>query len=158
TAPRIADALGMTAPFLVALGLLAATALAFALLARDGRPPSAQRGSLLAPLRVFRESGRAWALTLFYFLAFGGFVAMFLYLPKLLTGVHELTKADAGARAAGFALLAVLGRPVGGWIADRIGAERVLRLSFAATVVLAAILAFTYREMVPLTICCLTLG
>jgi len=158
TAPRIADALGMTAPFLVAFGLLAVTAVAFVILARDGRPPSAERGSLLTPLRVFRESGRAWALTLFYFLAFGGFVAMFLYLPKLLTGVHELTKADAGARAAGFALLAVVGRPVGGWIADRVGAERVLRVSFGATVVLAAILAFTYREMVPLTICCLTLG
>ena len=51
--------------------------------------------------RSSARSGRAWALTLFYFLAFGGFVAMFLYLPKLLTGVHDLTKADAGARAAG---------------------------------------------------------
>ena len=64
---------------------------------------------MFAALSVFRTSGRAWALTLFYFLAFGGFVAMFLYLPKLLTGVHDLTKADAGARAAGFALLAVIG-------------------------------------------------
>ena len=66
---------------------------------------------MFAALSVFRSSGRAWALTLFYFLAFGGFVAMFLYLPKLLTGVHDLTKSDAGARAAGFALLAVIGRP-----------------------------------------------
>ena len=78
---------------------------------------------------MFRTSGRAWALTLFYFLAFGGFVAMFLYLPKLLTGVHDLTKADAGARAAGFALLAVIGRPAGGWLSDRVGAARVLLVS-----------------------------
>ena len=41
---------------------------------------------MFASLSVFRGSGRAWALTLFYFLTFGGFVAMFLYLPKLLTG------------------------------------------------------------------------
>ena len=54
---------------------------------------------------------------------------MFLYLPKLLTGVHDLSKTDAGARAAGFALLAVIARPVGGWLADRIGADaRAARL------------------------------
>ena len=40
--------------------------------------------------------------------------------------MHDLTKADAGARAAGFALLAVIGRPLGGWLSDRIGAARVL--------------------------------
>ena len=113
---------------------------------------------MFASLSVFRSSGRAWALTLFYFLAFGGFVAMFLYLPKLLTGVHDLTKADAGARAAGFALLAVIGRPTGGVLSDRIGAARVLAVSFAGVTVLALALAVTYESMVPLTICCLTMA
>nr|MBA2348468.1 MFS transporter [Solirubrobacterales bacterium] len=103
-------------------------------------------------------SARAWALTLFYFVAFGGFVAMFLYLPKLLTGVHELSKTDAGSRAAGFALLAVLARPAGGLLADRMDPRRVLRYCFAATIVLAVVLAFTYEEMVPLTVACLSLA
>jgi NNP family nitrate/nitrite transporter-like MFS transporter len=107
---------------------------------------------------VFRTSGRAWALTLFYFMAFGGFVAMFLYLPKLLTAEHDLTKADAGARAAGFALLAVIGRPLGGWLADRVGAARVLRGSFTAVAVLALVLAAAYTAMVPLTIACLSMA
>ena len=51
-------------------------------------------GSMLASLSAFRGkgSGRAWALTLFYFMAFGGFVAMFLYLPKLLVDVHDLVE------------------------------------------------------------------
>lgn len=158
TAPRIADHTSMTVPFLIAAALLAAAAAAFGLLARDAAPPSPSHGSMLAPLRVFRESSRAWALTLFYFVSFGGFVAMFLYLPKLLTGVHDLTKTDAGSRAAGFALLAVLGRPAGGILADRIGAQRVLRTSLSATVVLAAALAAVYRDMVPLTIVCLSLA
>ena len=83
---------------------------------------------------------------------------MFLYLPKLLTGVHELSKTDAGYRAAGFAFLAVIARPVGGWLADRIGAERVLRISFTATLALAIVLAGTYKHMVPLTIACLTMA
>ncbi len=113
---------------------------------------------MFAALSVFRSSGRAWALTLFYFLAFGGFVAMFLYLPKLLTGVHDLSKADAGARAAGFALLAVLARPTGGWLSDRIGATRVLLISFTGVAVCATLLAPAYTSMVPLTICCLTMA
>jgi NNP family nitrate/nitrite transporter-like MFS transporter len=83
---------------------------------------------------------------------------MFLYLPKLLTGVHDLTKADAGARAAGFALLAVLARPTGGWLSDRIGASRVLLWSFIAVAALAALLAPGYTSMAALTSCCLTLA
>jgi MFS transporter, NNP family, nitrate/nitrite transporter len=83
---------------------------------------------------------------------------MFLYLPKLLTGVHHLTKTDAGYRAAGFAVLAVVGRPAGGWLSDRIGADRVLRTCFVATTALALMLAATYKHMVPLTIACLTMA
>jgi NNP family nitrate/nitrite transporter-like MFS transporter len=83
---------------------------------------------------------------------------MYLYLPKLLTGVHDLSKTDAGARAAGFALLAVIGRPLGGVVSDRIGAEHVLRVCFAAVLVLALGLAAGYESMVPLTFCCLTMA
>ena len=160
TAPGIADEWGLAAPFWVAAGLMAVMGVVFWLLARD--PPASVatngRPGMFASLSVFRTSGRAWALTLFYFLAFGGFVAMFLYLPKLLTGVHDLTKADAGARAAGFALLAVIGRPTGGWLSDRVGAARVLLVSFSAVAVLALVLAASYESMVPLTIACLTMA
>jgi NNP family nitrate/nitrite transporter-like MFS transporter len=72
--------------------------------------------------------------------------------------VHDLTKTDAGARAAGFALLAVLARPAGGWLSDRLDAERVLRVSFVATAALAVLLAFTYESMVPLTVGCLSIA
>ena len=160
TVPAIADAWGLAAPFWVAAGLLVVTGGVFYALARNAaRPPrSGPAPGMFASLSVFRTSGRAWALTLFYFLAFGGFVAMFLYLPKLLTGVHDLTKADAGARAAGFALLAVIGRPTGGWLSDRIGAPRVLRVCFITVSVLALVLAAAYSSMVPLTIACLTMA
>jgi NNP family nitrate/nitrite transporter-like MFS transporter len=162
TAPKIADEWGLAAPFWVAAGLLVVTCVVWFALARNaergartGPPPG-----MFASLAAFRGqgSGRAWALTLFYFLAFGGFVAMFLYLPKLLTGVHDLTKADAGARAAGFALLAVIGRPTGGWLSDRIGATRVLLWAFVGVTALALALAAGYTSMALLTIACLTLA
>jgi NNP family nitrate/nitrite transporter-like MFS transporter len=161
TAPTIADEWGLGAPFLVAAGLIAVTTVVFFVLARDApRPAGADSAGMLASLSVFRGpgSGRAWALVLFYFLAFGGFVAMFLYLPKLLTGVHDLEKTDAGARAAGFALLAVIGRPLGGVLSDRVGAGQILKLSFTGVAVLALVLAAAYESIVPLTISCLTMA
>jgi NNP family nitrate/nitrite transporter-like MFS transporter len=158
TAPTIAQRLGVTACFVVGAVLMVVVGLLFWWLARE--PPRARPagGSLLAPFAVFSRSARAWALTLFYFLAFGGFVAMFLYLPKLLVGVHHLGVADAGARAAGFALVAVVGRPLGGYLADRVGARQILAAVFGLGAVLAAALAATYEQIVPLTICCLGLG
>jgi len=161
TAPRIADATSLDTPFWIAAALVGGMALVFWRMAADA-PGSAQgrTGSMLASLSAFRGRGssRAWALTLFYFMAFGGFVAMFLYLPKLLVDVHDLSKTDAGARAAGFALLAVIARPLGGWAADRAGAITVLTASFVGTAALACCLAAFYEHMVPLTITCLTLA
>jgi NNP family nitrate/nitrite transporter-like MFS transporter len=161
TAPRIADATSIDVPFVIAAGLVAAMAAVFWLFAQDA-PGSAQgkTGSMLASLSAFRGpgSGRAWALTLFYFMAFGGFVAMYLYLPKLLVDVHDLSKTDAGARAAGFALLAVVARPIGGHLADKAGAKLVLAASFIGTGALALVLAVGYDSMVPLTAACLTMA
>jgi NNP family nitrate/nitrite transporter-like MFS transporter len=160
TAPRIVDEWGLSTPFWVAAVLLAGSCALWIAMARDAPRPREEgpQPGMLAALSVFRTSGRAWALTLFYFLAFGGFVAMFLYLPKLLTGVHDLSRSDAGARAAGFALLAVIGRPLGGWLADRVGADRILLVSFVGVGLLALVLAATYTAMVPLTMACLTLA
>lgn len=159
SAPKIAKHWGLATPFWVAAGLMAVMTVVFWLFARDA-PASAPAGKLsfTAPLRIFKGDPKAWALTLFYFLAFGGFVALFLYLPKLLTSLDHLSKTDAGYRAAGFAFLAVIARPIGGWLADRIGAERVLKSSFVAVLLLALGLAFSYRQIVPLTICCLTVA
>lgn len=161
TAPRIADSTSLRMPFIVAAVMVALMAAVFWVLARNAPgSPAGAGGSMLAPLKVFVEpgAGRAWALTLFYFMAFGGFVAMFLFLPKYLTGVHDLSKVDAGYRAAGFAALAVVGRPTGGWLSDKIGAARVLQISFIGTVAMALMLAASHEEMVPLTVACLTLA
>ena len=159
TAPRMVDAWGLTAPFIAGIALIGATCAVFWLLARDapGPRPAGGRG-LLSSLPLLREQPAVWAPILYYFVVFGGFVAMFAYLPKLLTSVHDLDKPDAAARAAGFALVAVVARPIGGWLSDRLGPYRVLRVSFAATAILAALLGPLYEDMVPLTILALTLA
>lgn len=105
--------------------------LIFYLFARDA-VSAAKPKTLAENLSLLRRSGLAWALSLFYFLTFGGFVALAIYLPTLLREQFALTPTDAGARAAGFVLLATLLRPAGGWLADRWGGARVLAGVFAA--------------------------
>jgi NNP family nitrate/nitrite transporter-like MFS transporter len=158
TAPPLANAYGLAAPFILAAVLIGAMAVIFMLFGRDAPDFVPTKGSVAQAFAVFRTSSRAWALTLMYFVTFGGFVAMFLYLPRILVSVYELSKPDAGARAAGFALLAVLARPVGGMLADRVGAERVLGYSLVWAAAAAALLSATYTYLLPFTICCLTLG
>ncbi|MDE3070098.1 MAG: MFS transporter, partial [Acidobacteriota bacterium] len=78
TAPRISKATSMAVPFWIAAGLIALTAVVFWSAARDApRDRASESISLATPVRLLtrRGAGRAWALTLFYFLAFGGFVA-----------------------------------------------------------------------------------
>lgn len=79
---------------------------------------------------VLRSGWPLWQLTFFYFVTFGGFVAMAIFLPKLLVDWFDLSLTDAGLRAAGFTIVATLARPVGGWLSDRIQASTVLIISF----------------------------
>ena len=83
----------------------------------------------------------SWALSLFYFLTFGGFVALGIYLPTLLKEIFLLTPEDAGARTAGFIVLATLARPVGGWLSDRVGGQRLLIIIFLGIALLAWLMA-----------------
>jgi MFS transporter, NNP family, nitrate/nitrite transporter len=103
----------------------------FYLCARDAAT-TARPKTLSENLSVLRREPMAWVLSLFYFLTFGGFVALGIYLPTLLKDLFGLTATDAGARTAGFVLLATLTRPAGGWLADRVGGVRVLVYVFAA--------------------------
>jgi NNP family nitrate/nitrite transporter-like MFS transporter len=93
-------------------------------------------------------------LVLFYFVTFGGFVAIGNFLPSLLVSNYGLTPTDAGARTAGFVVMATLARPFGGWLADRRGGPHVLNLVFVAVALFAVVLAFE-PGMAGITIGCL---
>jgi NNP family nitrate/nitrite transporter-like MFS transporter len=92
----------------------------------------------------------SWVLSFFYFLTFGGFVAMSIYLPMFLTELFKLTPQDAGFRTAGFVLLATFMRPIGGWLSDRVGGLTILLWIFPFVAAMA--LLMTLQTMVPFTI------
>jgi NNP family nitrate/nitrite transporter-like MFS transporter len=139
-APLVVAVLGAPAWGFWAFAALAAVWLiVFALLARDAprASPPKSLADELAPLRA----GMSWVLSLYYFLTFGGFVALAIYLPIFLTEMFGLTPADAGLRTAGFVVLATALRPVGGVLADRVGGRRVLLAVFPVTAVMAVFMA-----------------
>ena len=150
------DGLGRPALGLFAGAILVAGAALFWLRAEDapGERPRTRYGEVL------RAGWRLWRLALFYFVTFGGFVAMAVFLPKLLVDWFDLSLVDAGLRAAGFTLVATVARPLGGWLADRYGASPVLVLAFAGIAVDAGILAVFSPEprIMPITLACLTLA
>src|SRR5690242_7828209 len=157
--PTIAARAGWQTVFYGIGALLLVWAIVFYALARN--PPGAVRpAGTAAMVRVLRNQPTAWLLGAFYFLTFGGFVAFSIYLPTLLKTQFGLTPADAGFRAAGFVVLATLMRPLGGWLADRIGGAQVLSWVFGGAALFALLLV--WPSMVPFTVgalgCALLLG
>jgi NNP family nitrate/nitrite transporter-like MFS transporter len=135
-APFLAAHFGSAVPFCLfgAIALLwGVVLLLFAQPPPRTRPPL----TLAEALRPFWTQPLTWLLSLFYFVTFGGFVALGVYFPSLLKELFHLTPADAGARTAGFVVLATALRPVGGWLSDRVGGARVLTWVFAALPILA---------------------
>jgi MFS transporter, NNP family, nitrate/nitrite transporter len=137
--PVLAVAAGFKWGFWTFGVLLSVWLVIYALLARNapGLRPAKSFAEIVRPL----EDKRSWVLSLYYFLTFGGFVAMAVYLPTLLTEVFQLTPRDAGFRTAGFVVLATGMRPVGGVLADKFGGRAILKWVFPATAVFALFLA-----------------
>ena len=123
-------------PFWVFGALSAIFGILFLLLGRNA-PVKAEPKRFHEYFGIFKREPLAWVLSLFYFLTFGGFVALGIYLPTLLKDIFGLRPMDAGARVAGFVIFATIMRPVGGWLADRYGGAVVLVLVFAMIAVLS---------------------
>jgi len=137
--PVLAAAIGFKWGFWTFGILLAMWLVIFVSMARDApsRIPAKSFTEIMQPL----NDNRSWILSLYYFLTFGGFVAMAVYLPTLLTEVFKLTPQDAGFRTAGFVVLATLMRPLGGILADKVGGQSILKWVFPATALMAMFLA-----------------
>jgi MFS transporter, NNP family, nitrate/nitrite transporter len=137
--PFIAAAFGMRWGFWTFGALLTIWLVLFVLLAKN--PPRFDAPKSLADTVRPLSDKRSWVLSLYYFLTFGGFVAMAVYLPIFLTEMFKLTPQDAGLRTAGFVVLATAMRPIGGVLADRVGGRAILKWVFPATAVMSLFLA-----------------
>lgn len=143
TTVKLVDANGMANPFLITAAVLAVYAGVSALVLRDAPGRTVPTEPLARRLSATVKLSVTWQASALYAVAFGGYVAFSVYLPTYLKTGYSLTQADAANRMAGFVLLAVAMRPVGGWLSDRIGPVRVLSGSLALVVAGALVQAFT---------------
>jgi NNP family nitrate/nitrite transporter-like MFS transporter len=147
--PVVAGYFGRDTVFLGTAVLCVVWGAVFFAFARNA-PVQRKPSRLSDMIGVLARERLAWALSSFYFLTFGGFVAFSIYLPTLLRDEFGLTITDAGLRTAGFVVLATLMRPFGGVLSDQIGGARVLSGVFLGIIPFALLLA--WPSMIPFTV------
>jgi NNP family nitrate/nitrite transporter-like MFS transporter len=149
TTVQLADAYGRSFPFDLVAVVLAVYAVVSYLLLRDKPDRAIAGGSMISRTAATLKIPATWQLSLLYAVAFGGFVAFSVYLPTYLTIAFGLERSDAALRTAGFVVLAVIMRPIGGWLSDRLHPVPVL-VAVYAVVALLALLASFELDLIPI--------
>lgn len=159
-APRIAEFFGSWhAVFGIMMIPMALVLFVFLLIAKEppNQPPPKKWIDYLAVLKQ-RD---AWLFCFFYSVTFGGFVGMASFLPLFFYEEYRLSPVATGD----FVTLCVLAgsfvRPLGGWLADRVGGVRMLQVLFFIIAGLFVVIAFLlpfFIQMVALFLVMAALG
>lgn len=139
--PRIAQH-GDNLPSLVVAGALVVYAALAAVLISDHPDRKVPTDSLGHRLGAAGRLRVTWELSALYAIGFGGIVAFGVYLPTYLKTWYGLSSTDAGTKAAGFALVTVVFRPIGGWLSDRIHPALVTSAALGLAALTAIVQAF----------------
>lgn len=139
--PRLVRSIGYTQTHLLIAAVLAGTAVLVWLLVRESPTWTPNRDAVVPKLTAAARLPVTWEMSFLYAVTFGGFVAFSTYLPTYLKDVYGFDLTSAGTRTAGFALAAVIARPIGGILSDRFRPKPVVICSLAGTAVLALVIA-----------------
>lgn len=127
-------------------GVLFATAVLFFLFTKNKRPEGAAERTvrqMLAPLaRV-----RVWRFGLYYFLVFGGFVALAQWLVPYYVNVYSMSVVMAGLLTSIFSFPSGVIRALGGWMSDRWGARKVMYWILGITAICCILLFFPKMDI-----------
>lgn len=143
-APRLAEAYGWHAVFGLAILPLLVAAAVFITLAKEapGTRTTCERTEFVAMLKE-RDT---YLFSVFYAVTFGGFVGLASFLSILLRDQYGVSKVTAGDLTALCVMAGSFLRPVGGFLADRLGGIRVLVVLYG----LISLLALGVAQLPPL--------
>lgn len=136
---------GALVPFIVTAAALLIYALAGLALMKnhpDWRPSEQNIGRQMVGVMKLPFT---WQACYLYALSFGGYVAFSVYLPTYLMNAYGLEAGDAALRMAGFVVAAVIMRPIGGMLSDKIGPIITLLGSYTIVLLCALSLATNPR-------------
>jgi NNP family nitrate/nitrite transporter-like MFS transporter len=138
-APGLAVALGwQNVVGLAAIPLTFALVTYLALAKNSPNPP--QRKSLADYGRLLRI-GDTWWFMFFYSVTFGGFVGLAASLTIYFNDQYGLPAVTAGYCTAAVVFVGSMVRPIGGWVADRVGGVRALTCLYAVAAMAFATIA-----------------
>ncbi len=139
-APRIADAYGWHAVFGIALLPLAVAFIVFLIFAKDSpNAPKPQKLSQYLSIVKYKET---WIYSFFYSLTFGGFVGLTSYLSIFFVDQYEISKVQAGDYVTIAVFAGSFIRPIGGYLADKLGGVNLLVKMYALAAVVLGVIGF----------------
>ena len=131
--PWAAETWGWQAVFGLLLIPMASVFVLYSLLAKDA-PEQRTPASLANYAAVLRDRD-SWWFMFFYSITFGGFVGLGNALPLYFTTWYHVSGVAAGLMVALVVFAGSMFRPVGGWLADRVGGIRSLQLLFCVVAI-----------------------
>jgi NNP family nitrate/nitrite transporter-like MFS transporter len=139
-APALGLAFGFTNVFGMAAAIMLVVLVVFTILAKDA-PVQPAKQTLAGYLRVLGIADTWWFM-LFYSVTFGGFVGLAASLGLYFHSQYGLAPVAAGYATAACVFAGSMFRPIGGYVADKIGGVRALSVLYivaAAMLVLVSI-------------------
>jgi NNP family nitrate/nitrite transporter-like MFS transporter len=138
--PWIAESYGWQAVFGVLLIPLVIVLALYSLMAKDA--PDQRAPVTLANYAAVLRDRDTWWFMFFYAITFGGFVGLGSALPLYFTNWYHTSGIAAGLMAALVVFGGSMFRPVGGWLADRVGGIRSLQFLFSIVALAYLAIAF----------------
>ncbi|HZG17732.1 MAG TPA: nitrate/nitrite transporter [Candidatus Bathyarchaeia archaeon] len=137
-APRLANYFGDWHPvFGLAMIPLLVVFVTFVLIAKDSpNQPAPKKATEY--MSVLKEKD-TWLFNFFYFITFGGFVGMTSFLPIFIHDQYGLNSVSTGDFVTLCVVAGSVCRPIGGWLADRVGGVAVLKVLFFVIAILLSI-------------------
>lgn len=137
--PRFVTWFGSFTTHVIIAVALAGTAALVMVAMKDSPTWRPNTAPVVPKLKAAAKLSITWQMSLLYAVCFGGFVAFSTYLPTYLKTIYDFSITDAGARTAGFALAAVVARPIGGILSDKVGPKVIVLISLIGAGALAAV-------------------
>jgi NNP family nitrate/nitrite transporter-like MFS transporter len=134
-APQLAAHYGWHATLGLATLPVLAALIIFTLMASDSPTQPAPK-KFADYVNVLKQTD-TWWFCFFYSITFGGFLGFVSYLAIFFNTAYGVDKVSVGILVATASLFGSVARPIGGYIADRVGGVAVLRVIYVAFALLA---------------------
>lgn len=139
-APVLAESVGWHGVFGFAILPVLFTLVFFAWFAKEPGPPPSPK-ALQAYIKLLKEPD-LWWFNLYYSVTFGGFVGLASFLGIFFHDQYLLSPVVSGVLTALCVFAGSFVRPVGGYLSDRIGGIRLLKLLYLIAALLFGAVAF----------------